>query len=442
MGSAYHLSQVNSYRILHILFFLAMGDALWMSRAEMKDSQLWLWMAEQDFGDEDMDIWCEWFTCFLEERRMRYERWNIVAQEVNFSKNRLTEVGILRLLEMFTELCLTVRTIKLFDNHIVDGLCIAEYILQCKGELLELHLSHNQLSLSQAFHIMAAVGLARKGDRWCYPTSHGKALWLRLDNNRIDYVMELIERFYHRMKIADRLEGSALLYYFHGKSPATLRHLPAIRMKNLMIQNEFPNQPASLHILRPRGVLSEIPALQIPIPKVGFGRTYWNIDRCPIGNRCEDRKCQYYHSEVEKRCCQYIHGICTHVPICRSYQGTCEYLCPHGLHIKMNDICDIFTVDLENIRNVKKKLQEREALPRYEEAKCVRFVIYGFAMICEKIIRKILDTMPLVHELVLPDRSMEPTLQVFLCDLVERCTHNNPRLRTVIFRDGRKMDLW
>ena len=77
-----------------------------------------------------------------------------------------------------------------------------------------------------------------------------------------------------------------------------------------------------------------------------------------------------------------------------------------------------------------------------DRARYVRIVVRGFAQIRAALLQKIVEAMPLLHEMLLPDREWEPNLLVVLCDFVEPLAVSNPRLRSIIFKGEKIERLW
>merc|ERR1712242_596680 len=98
----------------------------------------------------------------------------------------------------------------------------------------------------------------------------------------------------------------------------------------------------------------------------------------------------------ERRCKRHARGGCDHP------QGS---ECPEGLHVDVAAICLTFTVDLESPVDAIKLLSELESKSLDDRAQCVRLVVYGFALLRRALLRKFFEALPLLHELVLPDRS-------------------------------------
>ena len=116
--------------------------------------------------------------------------------------------------------------------------------------------------------------------------------------------------------------------------------------------------------------------------------------------------------------------------------------CIGGLHVKVQEVNKTLEVNLESTREALDLLRKLEKEPPDVRAKYVRITVSGFAMVRRKLLRKFLDIMPLVHELVLPDRANNDHVLLFLTDVVEGCAISCPRLQKVIFEDGSEKKLW
>lgn len=170
-----------------------------------------------------------------------------------------------------------------------------------------------------------------------------------------------------------------------------------------------------------------------PLPTVGGGDRLLNTEKCRVGRICDNQNCKDFHSDSEKRCLNHMRGMC------QPPQGA---RCTNGLHTEVSAVNLIITVDLGSPIDVAQKMQVLESQHPDENARYVRIVVFGFAAVYEKLLRKMLEAMPLLHEIVLADRAKEPTLLVFLCDVVENCAKSNPRLREAIFEDDTSESLW
>jgi len=110
--------------------------------------------------------------------------------------------------------------------------------------------------------------------------------------------------------------------------------------------------------------------------------------------------------------------------------------------VRVSSVTKVFTVNLESSADAMRRLRWLEVQPLEERAQYVRMVVYGFALVRVQLLQRLLESMPLLHEVMLPDRMPDATLCVFLCDIVEKCAKSNPRLRDVIFRNNKVEFLW
>ena len=175
------------------------------------------------------------------------------------------------------------------------------------------------------------------------------------------------------------------------------------------------------------------PALRRPLPVVCGNEATFNFDRCHQGKKCEATVCIYYHSDKEKRCPWSMSNDCQHMK-----NGHCRM----GLHVDIAAICETFTLDLECPAQAMERLQKLVVQPAAHGASFSRLVVFGLAFIRKGLLKKFFEHMPLLHEIILPDRKREPNLLVVLCDILEDCWKLVPRLRTVVFEDGAEELLW
>ena len=107
-----------------------------------------------------------------------------------------------------------------------------------------------------------------------------------------------------------------------------------------------------------------------------------------------------------------------------------------GLHVDIASIQGIKEIDLNDLAKCSTVLAHLKVIGRDMCAKCVRLEIWNFAGVRWNIVELILDYLPLVHELALPDWKQDPQVLAFLCLKVGPRGFSNPRLRDVIFMDG------
>eukprot|EP00811_Abedinium_folium_P008285 NODE_17654_length_932_cov_5.547826.p1 GENE.NODE_17654_length_932_cov_5.547826~~NODE_17654_length_932_cov_5.547826.p1 ORF type:complete len:246 (+),score=62.52 NODE_17654_length_932_cov_5.547826:85-738(+) len=175
------------------------------------------------------------------------------------------------------------------------------------------------------------------------------------------------------------------------------------------------------------------PARPLPLPPLVFSDNAWSTQSCRRGRQCEVQVCRFFHSPRERRCAGFMSGRCHEKPA----SGRCK----QGLHVDVSSMCETLTVDLDAPQAVD-QLRELEASTDAANATFVRVAVNGFSMLRATLLRRILACLPFVHQLQLPDRAQDPSLLVFLCDVIEPCAERNPRLRDIIFSDGSMEKLW
>ena len=180
-------------------------------------------------------------------------------------------------------------------------------------------------------------------------------------------------------------------------------------------------------------------ALNRPLPSIVQNEN-WNVYKCPQGINCEERDCPNWHVEPERICCSFAVNAAASCPPCTEADDAAR-TCPNGLHVKTAEVRETLGVDFAtaDARQKPKQLKRRS---RDANATYVRLVVYGFSGIYICLLRAILEQLPLVHELVLPDREMCPHLLVILADLVESVGTSNPRLRDIVFSGGVVQEMW
>ena len=140
------------------------------------------------------------------------------------------------------------------------------------------------------------------------------------------------------------------------------------------------------------------PALRRPLPVVCGNEPTFNLDKCFHGKKCDATVCIYWHSEKEKRCPWFTSNDCEHIKY-----GHCRM----GLHIDVKAVCETFAVDLECPVQAIERLRKLESQPAAHGASFVRIVVFGIAFVRKGLLKKFLEHMPLLHEIVLPDRKRE-----------------------------------
>jgi len=168
---------------------------------------------------------------------------------------------------------------------------------------------------------------------------------------------------------------------------------------------------------------------QRPLPKFAENSKdeRWRVERCFDKFQCQNLDCNFYHMECEKRCKEFSEtGTCKDGDNCKD------------LHVLPDKITQTLTIDLESPADAVARLRAMEKKSRNDLACYARIVVYGFAGLREELLKKFLKLFPFLHEIVLPDRTREPNLLVYLCDIVEalQMIHCCPNLRKVCFEDG------
>lgn len=144
-------------------------------------------LSGQGLNDEQLAEWCSLLhgSCLL----------HLVS--LNLSNNFLADAGGATLVSLLKEIGAPVRVLQLYKNQLGDGAAraIAEYIMESKHAVAEVHLSHNCIQQDGVICLLKAAAAAEDktgGPR--YPSfetvSLQKAvpLWLRLEHNCVDLV--------------------------------------------------------------------------------------------------------------------------------------------------------------------------------------------------------------------------------------------------------------
>mmetsp|Transcript_58370 Transcript_58370/g.155368 ORF Transcript_58370/g.155368 Transcript_58370/m.155368 type:complete len:202 (-) Transcript_58370:97-702(-) len=177
----------------------------------------------------------------------------------------------------------------------------------------------------------------------------------------------------------------------------------------------------------------ELWASKFQRPALVIEEERWNVEKCKKGRKCDDRCCGNWHSQAEMRCPMFVQVNCK-----EHANGSCK----NGLHVQWSEVTESFAVDLESPRDAKARLRNLESQTPDMRARYSRIIVYGFAVVRVALLKRFLDILPLLHELMLPDRVRDPNLLVFLADMLEDCAQTNPRLREVVFQDNREEKMW
>eukprot|EP00933_Yihiella_yeosuensis_P016227 TRINITY_DN13949_c0_g1_i2.p1 TRINITY_DN13949_c0_g1~~TRINITY_DN13949_c0_g1_i2.p1 ORF type:complete len:618 (-),score=71.63 TRINITY_DN13949_c0_g1_i2:503-2356(-) len=171
----------------------------WSSRCKMtlsKDGQRYILdvqMSDSDLGDAEMAEWCSWMGGKLQpwlptlKQSLRLDPY-INAPKMDFSKNRLGADGVRSLCDFMQRYCIVCEVFQLHKNRLDDDALkdLCKY-LTCfnRASVRELHLSHNQLSITGVQWLLAAISLHPGYPAYCEKYQQFVPLWLRVEWNTI-----------------------------------------------------------------------------------------------------------------------------------------------------------------------------------------------------------------------------------------------------------------
>ena len=185
-----------------------------------------------------------------------------------------------------------------------------------------------------------------------------------------------------------------------------------------------------------RRILADRLCLRISSLGGSAGDDYWNIEMCEFGLLCNDSACYKYHHIIERRCRKFV---LLGVEGCQGREGGC----PGGLHVKAADVCQTYELNLMSTEaNLVEAARRLGAQSPDKRATYVRFAVWGFATVRVLALRLFLAELPLLHELVLPDRDHCPFHLLSVIRLVSGLSSRCPNLLSLVFRDGTVEDLW
>eukprot|EP00927_Polykrikos_kofoidii_P034105 TRINITY_DN28936_c0_g1_i1.p1 TRINITY_DN28936_c0_g1~~TRINITY_DN28936_c0_g1_i1.p1 ORF type:complete len:948 (-),score=148.00 TRINITY_DN28936_c0_g1_i1:252-3095(-) len=120
------------------------------------------------------------------------------CEELDFSCNKLTSVGLRELLHTFWH-CKKLRVLKLFKNQIDDrGAAELVKFVEESTAIQEIHLSHNMLTSEGVWDLVTAAEKSRSSD--VVP------LWLRLERNAIEDPQQLLQKFERDFSVCGRYD--------------------------------------------------------------------------------------------------------------------------------------------------------------------------------------------------------------------------------------------
>jgi len=140
--------------------------------------------------DAEAGMWASWFGDYMKPYAGDDWGQGFLAQEVDFSKNYLTSIGVRRVLNALWQAHVEVRVLKMHHNKLELSNEVAGLI--ATGCLREVHLSHNLLDANSGAELVLAAASAWTEDfGYLYPRADeegtdAEPLWLRLEMNCID----------------------------------------------------------------------------------------------------------------------------------------------------------------------------------------------------------------------------------------------------------------
>ena len=138
----------------------------------------------------------------------------------------------------------------------------------------------------------------------------------------------------------------------------------------------------------------------------------------------------------ERRCRRFV---LLGVEGCRGGAGGCS----GGLRVKSADVRQTYELNLTSTEpKLVEAAQRLEAQSPDKRATYVRFAVWGFATVRLLALMRFLAELPLLHELVLPDRDRCPFHLLSVIRLVSGLSTRCPKLLSLVFRDGTVEELW
>lgn len=182
------------------------GDSAWASVVWASDGRSFK-IDQERAGIDDKNV-DQWIVAVQRELDWTEGR-GVACSSLNLSRNELTDAGVRQVMKFLIRMNVSVGMLKMFKNSIGDkGMeAIGEFIHKLHEPVQEIHLSHNQISSKGALSVFEAVK-----DCGRYPCSRGKdgtPLWLRMENNHIDWepVMRQLEAWRMRWSIGDNRDS-------------------------------------------------------------------------------------------------------------------------------------------------------------------------------------------------------------------------------------------
>ena len=154
-------------------------NEVWEAATQFFNGEMSFVMAWKEMDDAAAHAWARWAQGKAEALRGSHR---LPLRSADFSHNRLTGYGLLCIVDVLITEWPELSILKAFNNAIETS--TAALLLLRAGNLTQMHLSHNALTVPVIFEIVAAATKAG------YPKA-SKPLWLRLEHNVSDGDMVL-----------------------------------------------------------------------------------------------------------------------------------------------------------------------------------------------------------------------------------------------------------
>lgn len=112
-----------------------------------------------------------------------------------------------------------------------------------------------------------------------------------------------------------------------------------------------------------------------------------------------------------------------------------EITCQHGFHIKACEVVPDYQIDMEQ-KDVLDFLCGLQKETPDEQARCIRFVIWNFALKHVRVVFGFIAHLNLIHEVIFAEMGKTPINLFVPAELLEGGNGTNQRLRVIGFRDG------
>ena len=149
----------------------------------------------------------------------------------------------------------------------------------------------------------------------------------------------------------------------------------------------------------------------------------WNTDESESALKCNDKACPKLNHDTNEHCRKFGQ---------LGENRSCQY------GEKTADVYQTYVLDLiDTDDSLREAAQQLEAKSLNDRTTYVRMVVWNFASTRMRALRHFLAKLPLVRELLLPDRDYCPFHLLTVMELIHRHLYNKcPRLQWMVFRDG------